>query len=43
MAEFIQWWLDHWPLIVVGVPLLVAYPIIFYELQHAWAKWTDGV
>lgn len=47
MTDFLTWWLDHWPLAVVAIPLLVAYPIIFYELQWWWAewrmKWTDGV
>ena len=40
MTDFLGWWADHWPLLVVAGPILALYPIWVHEVQLAWQAWA---
>lgn len=44
MTDFLQWWADHWPLLVIAVPAYLLYPMYAEWFQrhghiHTWGPW----
>ena len=37
IIDFIQWWLDHWPLIPV---LILFLPGLFNDFRQLWLDWS---